>query len=245
MLRLPWKWCFFQRDTLIAASARRRSLKKLGPKCEAFENRQLLSTMVPVATQFAIPSPALVTNAAAILQSVAPKAFAQFQTAMAEAEQHSRLSQAELSALTQDEAVVDQDIQSANISSYDIGNDLNNVQDWVDYAFTYQSLGIRVGANVFPVFHGSQYLDHLLENVPAVVSSPASEPLMSPIRQLIGQINVVADATMTPAVQSSLKRSYTVLNNALGPRPNTMPGPGGTARDPLVVFYDAQVNNFL
>jgi hypothetical protein len=25
--------------------------------------------------------------------------------------------------------------------------------------------------------------------------------------------------------------------------PNTMPGPGGTARDPLIVYYDAQANN--
>jgi hypothetical protein len=43
----------------------------------------------------------------------------------------------------------------------------------------------------------------------------------------------------------ALNHSYKFLSDALEPIPNTMPGPGGTSRDPLVVYYDAQVNDFV
>jgi hypothetical protein len=56
---------------------------------------------------------------------------------------------------------------------------------------------------------------------------------------------VARQAGLTPAVQSALHRSYNSLNDDLGPDANTMPGPGGTMRDPLIVYYDAQVNNFV
>ena len=68
----------------------------------------------------------------------------------------------------------------------------------------------------------------------------------SPIDQLTDQIKVVAmQAKVTPAVQSALNRSYTALNKALGPHPYVSLGPGANnVRDPLVVYYDAQVDNF-
>jgi hypothetical protein len=236
----------FQCGTPSATKAARRPPAKLSPGCEALDDRQLLSAVAPVATEFAIPSAALITNATSILEGAAPKAFAQLQTALVQAEQHAHINQTDVSALAQDEVVVDQDIESANISAYDVGNDLNVVQDWVDYAFTYGSIGFHVGRTHYPLSAISQRLYTVLGNVSTVFDSSGSGTSIAPVNQLIDQIKVVAkQAKVTPAIQAALDHSYSMLNNALGLSPNTMPGPGGTMRDPLVVYYDAQVNNFI
>ena len=236
----------FQCGPPIASGVSRRPLANLSPRCEALDNRQLLSVAASVATEFTIPSAALVTTADTTLQSVAPgrspNSKARWRRPSSTRASISPMS----SALAQDEAVVDKDIDSTNISSYDNGNDLNIVQDWVDYAFTYGSIGFHVGRTLYPLSAISQRLDGTLGNVPTVFAASSSDATISPIEKLIDQIKVVAkEARVASAIQSALNHSYTMLNNALGSNPNTMPGPGGTMRDPLIVYYDAQVNNFV
>jgi hypothetical protein len=193
-----------------------------------------------------MPSAGLVTNATAILESTAPRAFAHLQAALTKAEQQTKVNPADASVLAQDQAVMEQDIDSANLSPYETGNDLNLVQDWVDYAFTADSVGFHVGRNSYRLGEAYREFDNLLGDVPAVFSTTDSSASTSPINQFVDQIKVVANESMlAPGVQSALKRSYNAANEALGPRPNTLPGPGGTARDPLIVYYDAQANNFL
>jgi hypothetical protein len=223
-------------------SSGRRRQPKLELGCDALDSRQLLSTVVPAGTAFSMPPEAVAAKAATILKSVAPKAFAQFQTALARAEQQSHVAPADVTALAQDEVVVDQDLGSANASG------LNDVQDWVDNAFTYGSDGIRdVRRNLVPLSEASQKLDAIVEGAPALFVASPSDGSVSPIDQLVDQIEVVAkQAKLTPAVQSSLNRSYSALNNALGPHPYVSLGPGASnVRDPLVVYYDAQVDNFV
>ena len=82
MVRSPWKRFVLDRDTPGVAEFAAVGDKKLSVDCEALEGRQLLSTVVPAATEFSMPSAVVVTNATAILQSTAPRAFAQFQTAI-------------------------------------------------------------------------------------------------------------------------------------------------------------------
>jgi hypothetical protein len=241
MVRSPWKMFVLDRNTPGGQGSRRRRQTKMSVGCEALDGRQLLSTVVPTAAEFSMPPPAVVTNAASILERDAPRAFTQFQTAMAQAEQQSHVNPADVTALAQDEAVVDQDLQSANASG------LNNVQDWVDNAFTYGSGGIRdVRRNLVPLTQISQKIDKSVEGAPAVFDASSSDGSITPINQLIDQIKVVAkEAKITPAVQSALNRSYTALNKALGPHPYVSLGPGANnVRDPLVVYYDAQINNF-
>jgi hypothetical protein len=242
MVRLPWKQFALERDIPGGQRPHRWRQTKLTMGCEALDSRQLLSTVVPAATALSMPPAAVVTKAGTILESIAPKAFAQFQTAMARAEQQSHVNAADVSALAQDEAVVNQDIESAGASG------LNDVQDWVDNAFTYGSDGIRdVRRNLVPLSEVSKKLDRILDSAPAVFDASGSDGSISPIDQLIDQIKVVAkQARVTPAVQSALNRSYTDLNRALGPHPYISLGPGASnVRDPLVVYYDAQVNNFV
>lgn len=224
------------------SSSRARRQRKLGIECEALETRQLLSTVVPVGTSFSTPPTGVVARATSVLEKDAPAAFAQFQAALARAEQQSHVNPVDASALAQDEAIVDQDLQSASASG------VNDVQDWVDNAFTYGSDGIRdVRRNLVPLSEVSRRLDANVEGAPAVFDASASGGSVSPIRQLVNQIAVVAkQAKVAPAVQSALNRSYDALNNALGPHPYISLGPGASnVRDPLVVYYDAQVENFV
>jgi hypothetical protein len=242
MIRLPWKRFVLDRDTPVGQGSRRRRLTKLSAGCEALDGRQLLSTVVSAATEFSMPPAGVVANAAAILESKAPRAFAQFQAALAQAEQQSHVNPADVSALAQDEAVVDQDLQAADASG------LNDVQDWVDNAFTYGSDGIRdVRRNLVPLSQVSPRIDKSVEGAPALFNASGSDGSISPINQLVDQIRVVAkQARVTPATQSALNRSYTGLNKALGPDPYVSLGPGANnVRDPLVVYYGAQVNNFI
>ncbi len=62
------------------------------PACEALDERQLLSTVAVSPPGLLMPPAASVSMAASFLGSKAPSAFAQFQTALARAEQHSDLN---------------------------------------------------------------------------------------------------------------------------------------------------------
>jgi hypothetical protein len=245
MVRFSWKRFGRDRDTCVSPRSPHRQAK-LRTVCESLESRLLLSTATPAATQLTMPSPSLVTSATAILERTAPRAFAQLQAALTRAEQESKVDPADASALAQDEAVIEQDIGSANLTPYETGNDLNLVQDWVDFAFTEDSTGFHVGRSSYRLGEVSREFDNLLSDVPAVFSVTDSSTSLSPIDQFVDQIKVVSNhSRLAPGVQSALKRSYDAVSKALGPKPNTMPGPGGTLRDPLIVYYNAQANNFL
>jgi hypothetical protein len=245
MVRLSWTRFGRERDSdVLPGSSRRRT--RLMTACESLESRQLLSAATAAATELTMPSASLVTNATAILESTAPRAFAQLQEALSRAEQQSKVNPADASVLAQDEAVIEQDIESADLGPYETGNDMNLVQDWVDYALTADSIGFHVGRSSYRAGEVSREFDNLLGDVPAVFAAADSSTSTSPISEFVDQIKVVSnESRLAPAVQSALKRSYNAVNKALGPNPNTMPGPGGTARDPLIVYYDAQANNFL
>ena len=245
MISVSWKLPGGPCQTSPGSRSPRRSTT-LRTDCESLESRQLLSTATPGAAEFTMPSTSLVTNATAVLESAAPTAFAHLQAALTRAEQHSTVKPADATALAQDEAVIEQEIQSANLSPYETGNDLNLVQDWVDYAFTSDSIGFHVGPSSYRLGEAAREFDGLLGDVPAVFSATGSSTSTSAINQFVDQIKVVAnESRLAPAIQSSLKRSYDAINKALGPNPNTIPGPGGTARDPLIIYYDAQANSFL
>ena len=205
----------------------------------------LLSTAAPATAAFAGPSPALVTNATAILEHRAPRAFAALQSALASAERQSTVGPAQVSALSQDEATVAKDITAANLGTYDTADDMNLLQDVVDYSFTNNSIGIHIGRELVPISHLSQYVQDHFGDAPEAVSTSGSGTSTTALDQLTADVtSVAAQSKVTRATHVALARSYTAITNVLGHNPNTMPGPGGTLRDPLVVYYDAQVGNF-
>jgi hypothetical protein len=238
MIRSQWKRLAFRRDTSTGQSSHRRSLTKLSPGCEALDSRQLLSTGATAATIAILAPPATaVANAAAILESDSPRAFAEFQATLAREASHSHVTQAEGAAVAQDLATIDQAINDAGLTQDAAKGEANVTQNWVDNAFTYRPGGL---ATV------DWFLEQTLKNVPAVSTPSTTGGSITPLAQLMADVKTVTKAAkIAPSLQSALEHSLRILMRDLGPSPNTNLGPGATDRDPLPVYYDAQIINFI
>jgi hypothetical protein len=213
----------------MRGSTRRRPSTHLKPACESLDSRQLLSCGPVPAVALSAPPATAVANAAAILDALAPTTFAQFESDLARAERHSRVSQGQASRLAQDEAALDQAIQSRGLDTNTTSNDLDQVQDAVDDAFH------PYLANGLP--QKRQVLAQLLSGV------PGSRRLIN--RTDAQMLAVARAAGITGSFHNALSDDEQVLTAALGPAPDTYLGPGATDRDPLEVYYNGQINNFI
>ena len=210
-------------------TSRRRPRTKLSPACEPLDSRQLLSTVPTVA--LSLPPASAVANAAADLNALDPTTFAQLQSDLARAEAHSQVTPAQASKLAGDEAALDQDIQSAGLDANTTASDMNRVQNVVDESFLAATYRAKTWAG------RRQTLE---QYVPA---EPGSSQLIS---QTMAQMHVVARAArVTGQFHEAIYSDDQVLSDDLGPNPNTDLGPGETDRDPLEVYHDGQVDNFI
>jgi hypothetical protein len=217
-----------RRKTALGRSSRRRSRTKLNPSCEVLDDRQLLSTGVSAAALANLAPPsAAVANAAAILDSLQPTDFARFENDLAKAESHSRVNAAEINALAQDEVALNQMIQSAGLHPHTSLGSLN-LQDVVDDAL--KDTPSEAASNRAP-------LDEYVAGVPG-------GPQL--VHQTIAQMQVVARAArVSPQLHAALSTDWSLLETALGPKPDTNLGPGATDRDPLEVYFNGQAINFV
>jgi hypothetical protein len=229
MIRSTWKLLAVWRDTGNGQSARRHALTKVCLGCEALDGRQLLSGGPASTVALTAPPPTGVANAAAILDGLAPTTFAQFESDLARAERHSRVTQVQVSKLAQDEAAIDQAIQNLGLDAATTSSDLTDVQDAVDDAFhPYLANGLVQKREV---------LGQLLSG------APDARQLAS---RTDAQILVVARAAgITGSLHNALSADEQALTVALGPNPDTDLGPGATDRDPLEVYYNGQIDNFI
>lgn len=229
MIRLAGKPLLFQSDARIERNPRRRAPIRLNPGCEALDGRRLLSAGPAGTIALTAPPPTAVANAGAILETLAPTTFAQFESDLTRAEQHSRVTQVQVNRLAVDEAAIDQAIQDLGLDAATTSNDLTQVQDAVDDAFhPYLANGL---------VQKRQVLEQLLPGVPDA-------------RQLASrtdaQILVVARAAgLTGSFHNALSADEQALTAALGPKPDTDLGPGATDRDPLEVYYNGQIDRFI
>ncbi len=59
-------------------------------------------------------------------------------------------------------------------------------------------------------------------------------------------MEVISRATRTPTpLRDAILSDWQVLEYNLGPNPDTDLGPGATDRDPLEVYFNGQVNDFI
>jgi hypothetical protein len=194
--------------------------------CESLDGRQLLST-VPVVSLSSVPA-AAVAHAASRLESVAPVPFSQFESALAQAESRSHVTQSQVNKVLQDEAALDQAIQSADLDTNNTSGDIGHVMDEVDGALAETTA--QVASKLAP-------LDQYLSNVPRAPQF---------VRRMIQQMQVIARAAkLTPRLHDIVDTDDASLKQDLGPTPDTNLGPGATDRDPLYVYYNAQVGNFV
>jgi hypothetical protein len=237
MLGCSWRAFTGRAGAGAARVSRRRDSRKFGATCEVLDSRQLLATGATAATIAVLAPPSTaVAKAASILASDSPKAFAQFQQTLAREATLSHVTSAEANTLAHDLEIVDQDIDNAGLTADATANARNVTQDWVDNAFTYGAKGLpNVDYN----------LQQTLKNVPSAFTAPAPGAT-SPVDQLMSELKVITKVTRsTSALQSALHHSDRILTDVLGAKPDTDLGPGAVDRDPLPVYYDAQIINFI
>ena len=207
-------------------------LGKRNPECELLDSRQPFSTLLAAAPAvLSGPLPAAVANATAILNAADPATFSKFESALARAEAHSHVTQFQASKLAQDEAAINQVIDSAGLDPDTTSTDLNQVQNDVDNAFLEHSL---------PASLWAQKQQKLDQDVPVGTGSSQL------IGQTIAQMKVVArSAGVNLPSNAAIGQNWAALANDLGPNPDTDLGPGAADRDPLDVYYDGQINKFI
>ena len=129
--------------------------------------------------------------------------------------------------LAQDEVALNQMIQSAGLHPQtSLGN--LNLQDVVDDAL--KDTPSEVASK-------RASLDAYVTGVPGGTQL---------VHETIAQMQVVARAArVSPQLHDALSTDWSLLETALGPKPDTDLGPGATNRDPLEVYFNGQAVNFV
>jgi hypothetical protein len=168
-----------------------------------------------------------VANAAADLNDLNPAAFAKFRSDLAKAESRSRVDVTQVSRLAQDDTALDQMIESAGLHPTTTLGHLD-LQDVIAGAFRESSAEIaQRRAPVDQYVAGVSGGNHL-------------------VRRTVQQMEVVSHATDTPpSLRDAVLSNWKVLEYDLGPSPDINLGPGAADRDPLEVYFNGQVGNFI
>jgi hypothetical protein len=215
--------------------ASRRSRVTLRPLCEALGNRQLLSTMAATPAVLPVPAASAVATAAATLNQSDPTAFAQLQTELSKAESQSRVTLVEVKKLARYEKIIDQTIESYSPNANTTSTVLNQVQTDVDNAFVENTLPASSWAQE------QQELSQLLDQ-----SLPSVHISSFVIRETIDQMKVVARAAGNASQFNDMGGGdWTALFNDLGSFSHTSAGAVSANPDPVEVFYEGQVNDFI
>ncbi len=206
-----------------------RRARNLQPTCDHLDSRQLLSGASMAMVWLPAPSPQAAANAAAILDALDPATFTQFQSDLSRAEAHSRVTRSQVNTLALDEGAIDQAIESRGLESSTTAKDLNQAQVALDAAFhPYMANGLVQKRNV-------------IEQL--IAGTPGSRQLAA---RADAQILAVArSAGITGRYHEALSRDEQTLTADLGPNPEADLGPGAEHRDPLVVYYDSQLEGFV
>jgi hypothetical protein len=216
----------------IGRRPRGRRSTNVNPGLEALDGRRLLSTVIPGAIAvLSVPPATAVANAAVILNNLDPTNFGRLQSDLARAEGHSHVSQAQVGKLAGDETALDGLVESAGLDASATVGDMNHVQDAVDEAFHPTLDRAETWAK------DERTLEDYLADV------PGSTPL---IKLAINEVHIVARAArVSGPIQRVLSGEEQILTAELGPNPDSDLGPGAVDRDPLEVYYNGQVGNFV
>ena len=145
-------------------------------------------------------------------------------------EKSSRVTPAQFATLDSDAEQLAQWIQTANLTSQAETQQLDQLQDTVDQSFlaaSYKRTGwSQVQTQLDDALYGTSLTTNLLG-------------------QTYAQMQLIArEAHVTLAEHKALVADEQAVTKALGPQVDTDLG-GTSPRDPLVVYYNGQVNQFV
>jgi hypothetical protein len=228
----------FRRPTGIAPDVRRPSRRR-EPACEPLDDRQLLSTVVALP----MPSPSVAANAAAALEAADPRGFAKFQRDLAQAESRSHVTQAQVEALAQDEAAIDQAIIVPGLKPIVAATTASTYRSFLDYAF--RALPAHVATErlyLFVYSSDGQPRPIKPKNDPSIVKNiqPMLDRTLAQVpdgqqlvQNTIDQMRAIAQAVdLTPRLHAALSNDAKTLSN------NARPGN-------FAIYFDSQVMNFV
>jgi hypothetical protein len=215
----------------IRTSVRWRTSGRRRPQCESMEARRLLSTASAPAAAFLLPGSAEVAKAQSIISSGAGQAFQNYTGELQKLEKSSRVTGAQFRALDSDAEQLAESIeQTANLTPAAITEQLDELQDTVDQAFLGASYTSTVWSQI------QTQLDDALYEVNITTDLPG---------QTYAQMQLVArEVHVTRSEFKTLEADQQAINTTLGPQVDTNLG-GSSARDPLVVYYNGQVSQFV
>jgi hypothetical protein len=177
------------------------------------------------------PAAAVVDRAQAAISGGAAAEFARYQADLQRAEQSSRVTPAAFANLKADAASLAQAIEYAPLTSQAVSQQLVELQDVMDQAF------IDASADGSARNHVSQELGGALYGVTFTNMALPS--------QAISDMQTVArQAHVTASERRRLLADAKAIAAALGPDVDTALG-GSVPRDPVVVYYDGQVAQFV
>jgi len=199
-----------------------------GPRCEALEARAVLSASV--AAGALSPTPALVARAQTAVSGGAAAEFARYQADLQHAEAGSRVTLAAFDNLKADASALTQAIETAPLTSQAGAQDLIETEDIMDQAFLDGSLKSSQWNDV------SQQMGEALYGVVFTTNLPDEA--------FTDMQTVAREAHVTAAERHRLTADEQAIAKAMGPTADAILG-GGVPRNPMVVYYEGQVAQFV
>lgn len=219
----PRRWVFRARDSVARGTRAGR-----GPVCEALEARAVLSGAISAGVLS--PTAATVARAQSLVSGGAAAEFARYQADLERAEASSRVTPAAFADLKSDASSLFQAIETAPLTSQAVTQDLIETQDIIDQSFLDGS------------YSGSQWNDVSSQMGQALYGVVFTTDL--PDQAFTDMQTVAQEARVTPAERRWLTSDEQAIVSALGPNADNALG-GSVPRDPLVVYYDGQVAQFV
>jgi hypothetical protein len=214
-----------------ARRARPRRSTGLNPACEPLDARRLPSTAAPAPLALPAPPAAAVAQSAAFLDDLTPLAFANFRSVLAGAAAHSHVTQAQLDRLLGDEVAMEQGIASSGLIPQIQQEDINQVENLVDMAF------IEKAAPSIEWIGQMQQLQQCTGGTRIPIRL---------VNHTIEQMYAVARAAAVPSgMYAQLETDIAHFEKREGPSPAVDLGPGVTSGDPVIVYYEGQVGDFV
>jgi hypothetical protein len=205
-----------------------RARTGLTPGGDALEARTALSA--GISGGFLSPPSAVVAKAQAVISGGAAAELSRFQSDLQRAEASSRVTRVAFANLKADASSMSAAIETAPLTSQAVSQDLIELQDILDQSF------LDGSANSSQWNQVSQQMGQALYGVVFTTNLP---------NQTFSDMQTVArEAHVTPAEHQRLQSDEQAIATALGPNVDTALG-SSSPRNPLVVYYDGQVTQFV
>jgi hypothetical protein len=194
------------------------------------------------------PPAAQVTNATAILEAEAGPDFQKLSTDLQQVEQASSVRPGQFALLEYDAATLDRAIMSSRLPTKQASKQLEALQNVLDQSFLaasyrgsgWSQLESKVSANLYGVM-----VNYVLTQSQVSAVTPNGVISNQFVQSTFNQMKVIArEAHVTAAEHAQIVADEEAVIKDLGPAPNSNLG-GATPRDPLTVYLDGQVSNFV